>query len=222
MRRNLVPILIAVFIVAMLIVAWKAHGPLFGQREFESARTGQIDRVANAPSAVYLRLTIRYDNPPIYEEEYRMQDVNGTSTSRYKVTAYNGKVITIIAPADRTYTVPFFFEKLVQDGIWKVVNLPPRGDTTKHYTLFVKQQVQHEQGSRTILFTDPHYWATTAGRQFHIHLDKKKPTPDLLKMQSTALADPRYERLVNDFLQFGHPSFRTRVTAARATIRSGH
>lgn len=215
MRRNLIPILITVFTIVMLAIGWQfLHG-------FELARTGRVARVANAPSAVYLRLTIRYDKPPVYEEEYRMQDVNGVSTSRYKITGYNGKVITIIAPPDRTYTVSFFFEKLVQDGIWKVTNRPPRGDTTKHYTLYIKQQVQHEQGSRTILFTDPHYWATTAGRQYQIHLNKNKATPDLLKLQSTSLADPRYQQLVNDFLTYGHPSFRTRVTQAQANIRSG-
>lgn len=215
MRRNPVPILITIFAVAMLVAGWVFL------RGFELARTGEVDRIASAPSAVYLRMTIRYDKPPVFEEDYRMQDVNGISTSRYKITGYSGKVISIIAPPDRTYTVSFFFEKLVQDGIWKVSNRPPRGDTSKHYTLYIKQQVQHEQGSRTILFTDPKYWATTAGRQYHIHLDKNKATPDLLKMQSTALADPRYAKLVNDFLTFGHQSFRSRVARAQATIRSG-
>ena len=89
-----------------------------------------------------------------------------------------------------------------------------------HYTLHIHQVADREQGSRTITFTDPHYWALEAGRQYHIQLRQNSPTPDLTKLQSTSLADPRYEKIVNAFRAFGPSSFRDKVRQAQALVRA--
>jgi hypothetical protein len=99
------------------------------------------------------------------------------------------------------------------------VNKPPVGNTDIHYTLHIFQVADNKHGQRTILFTDPHYWAVTAGRQYQIQLSPNSPTPDLTKLKSTTLADPRYEKIVQAFRNFGPPSFRQKVAHAQALIR---
>jgi len=116
--------------------------------------------------------------------------------------------------------VSFFFGKLVQDGVWDLMDKPPRGNTDAHYTVYVKQLADFKQGDRTITFTDPHYWATTAGRQYTIDLRKTNPN-DLLKLSSTQLADPHYQEIVNDFRAFGPPAFRAKVAQVRAAFEAG-
>jgi hypothetical protein len=182
----------------------------------------QLHNVRTSRSVLDLSLAIKYDKPPIYEERYRMRNDNGSSTAEYRIQGYSGKVVTITLPPDKTYAVTFFFEEVVQDGIWDLMNKPPAGDTDAHYTLHIFQVADNKQGQRTILFTDPHYWATTAGRQYHIVLSPNSPTPDLTKINSTTLADPRYEKIVNAFRDFGPPSFRQKVAHAQALIRSSH
>ncbi|GAC1391925.1 MAG: hypothetical protein NVSMB31_09640 [Vulcanimicrobiaceae bacterium] len=200
---------------AAIIAGW------FIFADSEKSRYHQVQQVKGSKSEVHLRMSVAYDTGPVESEEYRMQDLNGHSNAMYRITARTGKTYTITSPTTQTYTVPFFFERLVQDGIWKISNRPQRGDTNAHYTLAISQEVQNEHGSRTILFTDPHYLATTAGRQFHIHLDKNKPTPDLLKLSSTSTADKRYQLLVDDFRDFGTPGFRKKVADVQARVRSG-
>ncbi len=201
----------------------------------ETAKMQQVDRALDCPSDLQLRLTVQYDKPPIYLEEWTMRNKNGTSTSSYRIRGYAGKQITITSPDSKTYDVSFMFGRVVQDGIWELVNQPPRGDTNAHYTLYIRQTASIQRGEgkaaktvcgtgdRTITFTDPHYWATTAGRQFQIDLGKGAPKTanDLLKLNSTTLADPRYEVVVNDFRTFGPASFRSKIAVARATIRGG-
>ncbi|MBC5816019.1 MAG: hypothetical protein GIW97_05705 [Candidatus Eremiobacteraeota bacterium] len=207
---------IGIMVVVAAITGWFIFaGP-------ESARYHQVQKVRNATSDARLSMTVKYDKGPLDSEEYRMEDLNGRSIASYRITGSGGKTYTITSPSTRTFTVPFFFEKLVQDGIWQISNRPPKGDTSVHYTINVDQTVQNEHGSRTIVFTDPHYLASTAGRQFHIHLDKNKPVPDLLKLSSTSTADKRYQQLVDDFHTFGTPGFRKKVAEVQAQVRSGH
>jgi len=85
----------------------------------------------------------------------------------------------------------------------------------------IEQTAQGQSGRRTFSFTDPHYWAVTAGRQYHIVLNRKNPTPseaDLLHLESTAVAEPRYAKIVADFEAFGSPAFHRTVAAARAKL----
>jgi hypothetical protein len=101
------------------------------------------------------------------------------------------------------------------------MNKPLAGDTSVHYTLHIHQVADLAQGSRTVTFTDPHFWAVQAGHQYHIVLNPSSPVPgDLTKLQSTALADPRYEQIVQAFRKFGTPSFRQKVAQAQALVRA--
>src|SRR5581483_3344490 len=183
--------------VLVLVIDYRLN---FSHEVTQLKKVGGLQR---CPNAIYLRLTIRYANPPIYVEEYRMQDVEGISTASYRIEGYSGKQIMVTMPPHSMYDVSFLFGKLDhQDGIWDVTNQPPRGDTNAAYTIYVKQVVDCQHGDRTITFTDPHYWATTAGRQYQINLASAAPKTagDLLHMDSTTLADPRYQEIVNDFL----------------------
>jgi len=211
MPRQAVPI----FIIFMSLLA--AVAIYFGFFHTETQRLKQVATIAKSPSRIYARMLIRYDKPPIYEEEWRLSDIEGVSTYDYRIRSWAGQQISITAPPHQFYDVSFFWGKLDQDGVWQIVDQPPRGDTSKTYTVYVKQIVDYKQGERTVIFTDPHYWATTAGRQYSIDLSKQSPK-DLLKMESKQLADPRYQIVVNDFLNFGPPQFRAKIDAARAKL----
>ncbi len=210
-RSTVVPLGILIFTLAMIAVGFAIYW------KPETTRIAEVARVANQPSAIYVSLLMQSDKPPIYQQEYRMQDVDGVSSFQYRIRSYAGKQITITAPPHSTTDVSFLFGKLVLDGIWKLTDRPPRGNTHILYTIYVKQKADFKQGDRTIVFTDPHWWATTAGRQYRINLRNTDPS-DLLKLQSTLLADPHYERVVNDFLTFGSKEFREKIASVRASI----
>ncbi len=203
------------FIVALVVVFAISGYFIYWKTEWN--RFNEVAKLEKAPSRIYADLLIRYDKPPVYEEEYKMSDIEGISTFTYRIRSYAGKQISITAPPARMYDVSFLFGALVEDGVWKIVNKPPVGNTSIHYRVYVKQVIDFKQGDRTITFTDPHYWATTAGRQYHIDLSKNRPQ-DLLKLDSTTLADPRYQKIVDDFRNFGPPSFRARIAAARTSL----
>ena len=81
-----------------LFVGWRVYGgphPVAG-----------LSHAQRAPSQLYARLTIRYPKPPIYEEEYRMQDIEGISTYDYRVRSYNCKEIMVKAPTSQMYSAP--------------------------------------------------------------------------------------------------------------------
>ncbi|HTX60051.1 MAG TPA: hypothetical protein VMH02_10300 [Verrucomicrobiae bacterium] len=185
-----------------------------------SNRMTEVARIRNAPSVLVARMLVRYAKPPIFEEEYRMADVEGVSTFSYRVRGYDGKQVTVTAPKAAIYDVSFFFGKLDQDGIWQLMDKAPRPDADATYTVYVKQQADFKEGERTVVFTSPHYWATTAGRQYEIDLRKNQPG-DLLKLQSTSLANPHYQAIVDDFRSFGPAEFRHNVAVALARVRAG-
>lgn len=228
MRRH-VPFGWFILILSLVTLGWI----YFRYVPKEAAKLEQVVAL-KCPSDIRLRMTLDYDKPPIYQEEYLMDDVDGVSSSSYRIRGYAGKQIKIAAPASKTYDVSFLFGLVVQDGIWDLVDRPPRGNADVHYTLYVRQKALItisdpktgdtktvcKSGDRTITFTDPHYIATTAGRQYQIDLGKGAPSgpADLLKMQSTTLADPHYEKVVGDFRNFGPETFRSKVASARATI----
>lgn len=206
----------AIFIFAVVFIVL---GTIFiPWPDFQHKR--EVTRVRQSASVLDVSLLMKYDKPPIYLEQYTMHNDNGVSNVEYKIQGYSGKVVTITLPPDKTYAVTFFFEDVVQDGIWQLMNKPDAGDTSVRYTLHIHQVADQEQGSRTITFTDPHYWAIEAGRQYHIALSRNSPTPDLTKLESTSLADPRYEKIVKAFRAFGPPSFREKVRQAQALVRA--
>jgi hypothetical protein len=216
MRRPWLPTALFIFAIVFLVV-----GTIFIKwPDFQNKP--EVSRVRQAPTVLELRLTITYDKPPIYQEQYLIRNNNGLSTAQYKITGYSGKVVSITMPPAQRYDMTFFFEDVVADGVWQLTNRPPRGNTDVRYTLYVHEIANRRQGSRTITFTDPHYWAVTAGRQYSIHLSPNSPTPDLLKLKSTSLADPRFEKIVQAFRSFGPPSFRQKILQAQQLIRNSH
>lgn len=215
MRRFPIEILIVVVVVVMIAVGWRIYGA------GEMGRFGPAIHAQKAPSQLYARLLVSYPKAPIYEEEYRMSDVEGVSTFRYRIRGYKGHEITVTAPEARVYDVSFFFGKLVQDGVWDLDDKPPRPNATARYTVYVKQVVDYKHGERTVTFTNPVYWATKTGHQFEIDLSKGVPS-DLLHMQSTQVADSRYLEIVTDFRSFGPDEFRHNVELARSRIRGMH
>jgi hypothetical protein len=100
-----------------------------------------------------------------------------------------------------------------------MVNKDPRPDADVHYSVYVKEVVDFKQGDRTVTFTDPKYWATTAGQQYKIDLAKVNPNA-LLSLKGTAIADPRYQRVVDAFRAFGPDIFRKNIAQARKTIEA--
>ncbi len=216
MFRNPIPPLV---FVAALIGVFGAYA--FFQQAL-LPRYSASRQVLGTRSELRLAMTVRHDAGPIAEEDYAMRDLDGVSSSSYKALARSGLEISIAerprATTEDGPNVAFFFQQTVADGIWELQSKPPRGDRSTHYVLDIYQDVNGQHGSRHVTFTDPHYWAATGGHQFHIHLDKNKPVPNLLKLTSTTLVEPRYEKVVNDFRSFGPASFRTKVTAARARL----
>jgi hypothetical protein len=212
MRRFPMGWAIFVFTIGMGIWAY------FFYTAGELRRLHDVAQVRKAPSELYARLLIHYDKPPLYEEEYRMQDIEGVSSFTYRVRGYNGRQVLVTAPPAAVYDVSFFFQRLDQIGVWQIVNKPPLTDADAHYTIYVKQLADFKQGDRTVTFTNPHYWAIEAGHQYQLDLSKQNPR-DLLKMQSTTLADPRYETIVNGFRAFGPDEFRHNVAHAQAQVK---
>ncbi|HEY9085610.1 MAG TPA: hypothetical protein VIN40_06710 [Candidatus Tyrphobacter sp.] len=214
-RRFPLGLAIFIFAVIALTVSWHYFGP----RELGPKERGKVIAVRNAPSDLYASLTVRYEHPPIYREFYEMRDRNGISSFAYVVQSYTGKQITVKAPPQAIYDVSFFFGELVNDGVWEIPNRPPRGNTSVRYTITVRQTEDYQSGSRSTTFTDPHYWATSAGREYHIRLSPTGPEPNLLQLQGTRLRDPRYQQIVDDFHAFGSEAFRSSVASARASVR---
>jgi hypothetical protein len=215
MRRFPIEMFIVVIAVVMLILGWRIYGT------GEMGRFGPAIHAQKAPSELYARMTVRYTEPPTYQEDFRMSDVEGVSTFNYRIRGVKGHEITVTAPAARVYDVSFFFGRLEQDGIWQLVNRPALADADAHYTVYVKQLADYQKGERTVTFTNPKYWAVKAGRQFEIDLSKGVPS-DLLRIASTQVSDPRYQQIVTDFRQFGPDEFRRNVAAAQARIRALH
>lgn len=217
MRRDWFYTGIFVFCVVFVVVGtWVGiHNHWWGDFQHKA----EVQHVLQRPTVLHISLTIKYDHPPIYQEQYVMENNNGLSTAYYKIRAYSGKEITIAPPrATPTYEITFFFEQIEQDGLWQLLNKPPRGNTSVHYTLYAHEIVNGTQGSRTIVFTDPKYWAKTAGRQYEIHLSPNSPTPNLLTLKGTAIADPRYQQIVQAFRNFGSPLFREKIAQARQLV----
>ena len=209
MRVNPVP----VGVVLALVVAVAGSAWMFAHNEAGHFTAAQ--RVASEPSAERVGLTITYASGPLAREEYNMSDINGASSATYRAVGRSGSAVTVRSLPRETYDVSFLFGALVRDGIWELQSKPPRGDTSRTYTMDVYQLVTAQHGSHTFTFTDPHYWATTAGHEFQIHLDKSKPVPNLLTLTSTVPVEPRYGKLLEDFRTFGSPEFQAQVAAAR-------
>ncbi len=214
MHRSIVPLFVFLGGLAALAGGW-----LIFERT-ERASYEAAHRVAHSRSEIRMSLLVRRARGPIAEEEYRLADLDGVSSAEYRGRNRSGLQVKIDSLPRRTTDVSFTFGKAVLDGIWELTSKPPRGDTSTSYEIAVYQEITGEHGSRRFTFTDPAYWARNAGREYHIRLERSKPVPDILRLEGTTLSEPRYERLVADFLEYGSPSFRARIAAVQARLRS--
>ncbi|HEX3464990.1 MAG TPA: hypothetical protein VHS78_13160 [Candidatus Elarobacter sp.] len=209
------------FPTTLVIVVLAIIGVVGGWRLFsgnETQRYQAVREIRNQRSELHFGETIAHDKGPIARETWRLDNVNGKSVASYTAQNRAGSRIAKFTEPIEGYDVTFTFEKLVQDGLWKLHTRPLRGNTNDVYTVTVAQVAGDRSGSHKFTFSDPHYLATTAGRQYEIHLDKNKPVPDLLTLQSTSTADPRYQKIVDDFAGFGPPRFKKTVAAARQKL----
>lgn len=214
MRKNWVPAF--VLVAALLGIAGAFAYFLRSQTTRYTAARGVVD----ARSKIVLELALEHSAGPLVRESYRMTDDEGTSALVYRVLGRGGLQITVSEVPRVTLAsdgnVAFLFDEVVHDGIWRLRSKPPRGDTSVSYTVSIAQVAGDAHGSYRFTFTDPHYWATTGGRQFILKLHKGAPLPNLLQMSSTTLVDPRYAELIADFEHFGSNGFRAKSAAARA------
>jgi len=212
MRRFPTTTLIVVLAVVGIVTGWL----LFYRPE--STRFQQVQTVRNQRSELHLTETLVHAKGPIARESWRLDNDNGKSSASYSAENRAGTRVAKFTEPIQGYDVTFAFEKLVQDGIWELQTRPLRGNTDTMYEVTVGQVAGDRAGTHRFTFADPHYLATSAGRQYEIHLDKNKPVPDLLTLQSTSTADPRYQKIVDDFTSFGPPSFKKTVAAAREKL----
>jgi hypothetical protein len=214
MRRFPTGLAIALFaIIGLAIVTWKV--PLWPSNEGPSS----VARLQHCPTHILAQLTIHYDKPPLYLEQYTMRDDNGSSTYEYVVRSYAGKEITVKAPPHATYDVSFFFGKLItDDGAWEVQDRPPVGNTTVHYTVSTRRDEMCHVDAHSATFTDPQYWAKTKLREYEIHLSPTGPMPTIFGGEGIVFRDPHYLEIVGEFRNFGPQAFRSAVATARAEL----
>ena len=210
--RRIIPLLVLIFVVAGIAVT----AIFFGRAERE--RYESMRRVQLRPSDIKMSFARSYLHGEVAQETLELENRNGSSTDLYRVVGRNGLVVRVQSKPRQTHDVTFLFEAAVQDGIWELQNRPMRPDDEIRYAVSVYQLVNGEHGSHEFSFSHPHYWATTGGHQYKIHLDKHKPTPDLLHVTSTTLVEPRYEKLVNIFQAYGTPEFRAKMAEARKRV----
>jgi hypothetical protein len=206
-RRIRVPVgvIIFFFIVIAIVLISRIVPPL----QYSNAL-----HVRNAPTYVFASLTIKYLHPPIYQEQYVMRDDNGVSSFKYIVRGTR-RQITVSAAPHVAYDVSFFFGKLATDGVWQLSNLPDEGNTSVHYTVFVRQTEAFHTAANSATFTDPMYWATRAGHYYHLHLNPKGPLPNVFTLHGTPLRDRHYLQIVDDFRTFGSGAFHVAISRAK-------
>ena len=189
MRRFPVTLLILVAAVVAAVGGWM----LFAKSEHD--RYVAVDRVQplalRVPSLVHLQHT----SGPIAREVWSMQNIDGRSTASYTAVDRHGTKATFdeqIVRLRRDVPVPAAGRRR-HLGAWSRARSAGR---RKRCTWSqISQVADKASGSHRFQFSDAHYIATEAGREYHIHLDPHKPVPDLVNLQSTSTADPRYEKI---------------------------
>jgi hypothetical protein len=213
-RNNLVPIAIFIVAIVVAITGWMIYWPI------ESQRYAATQKVEKTHSVIRIVYSVSHQQGPIRRERLTFTNDDGNAKVAYEGVNRPGTAIArFTAPLDG-YDVANLFGEVARDGVWDLHSEPPRGDTSTTYTISVYQLTDNKNGSNSFTFTDPRYWATRAGRQYRIKLDKNKPVPDILTLDSTSLAEPRFGKLVQDFDDFGPPGFRETLAAARKKLRA--
>ncbi|GAC1585551.1 MAG: hypothetical protein NVS3B7_20550 [Candidatus Elarobacter sp.] len=205
-----------IFVVVVALLGLLVGFGLFYDSEVQRYRA--VDAVRNQRSVIRIGEVITHEKGPLAREELRLENVDGKSTAFYSAENRAGSRVAKFSQPIDGYDVTFAFEALVRDGIWELHTRPLKGNVADVYTVQIAQIAGERKGEHTFRFADPHYLATTAGRQYTIHLDKNKPVPNLITLQSTSSADPRYQKVVDDFRSFGPPRFKKTVAAAREKL----
>jgi hypothetical protein len=214
MRRFSVTLLILIAALVAIVGGWM----LFAKSEHD--RYVAVDRVNHSRSEFRLSYTVAHTSGPIAREVWNMQNINGHSVAAYTAVDRHGNKATFDEQI-AGYEVTFLFDQLVADGIWDLETRPFLGSSQTLHVVEISQVADQASGSHRFQFSDAHYIATEAGREYHIHLDPHKPVPDLMTLQSTSTADPRYEKIAADFEQFGSPRFKATIAQARAKLLKG-
>jgi hypothetical protein len=212
MRRFPITLFVVIMAIIAVVGGWKIYA------DEEKSRYAAVDAIRNSYSYLKVSMLVKYPTGPISTETITLVDDNGHSLATYAVGNRSGTVATFHEKIEG-FDVSFAIGRLVQDGIWQLTNKGPRKENDPTYTVHIQQTVTGQSGQRTITFSDPEFWANA--REFRITLDPKKPTPsemDLVKMQATAIADPRYLQVVKDFHAFGSPAFKKTIAKARNQI----
>lgn len=210
--------LVTAGIIAAALVAVVGGWVIFSKSEHD--RYLAVQRVAQSRSEIRLTYTVVHTTGPIAREVTAFQNINGVSRVSYTAVDRHGNKATFDEQIVN-YDVTFLFDKLVQDGIWELQTRPFRGSDAALHVVEIQQVAGTQSGSHRFQFSDAHYIATEAGREYHIHLDRNKPVPDLLTLQSTSTADPRYLKIQHDFEQFGSARFKATVAEAKAKLLKG-
>jgi hypothetical protein len=212
-RSRIVPTLVVLAAVIAVVGGWL----LFSKVEHD--RFVAVDKIRQQRSEVHMSYVLQHTNGPIASETWTFKNINGRSTASYAAVDRHGTKASF-DESIANYDVTFLFQKLVLDGIWDLESRPFRGSNATLHVVEISQIADKAHGSHRFLFSDATYIANEAGREYHIHLDKNKPLPNLLNLQSVSTADPRYKKIAEDFEQFGSPTFKRTMQAARAKLRA--
>jgi hypothetical protein len=212
-RSRIVPALVVLAAIIAVVGGWL----LFSKVEHD--RFVAVDKIRQQRSEVHMSYTLQHTNGPIARETWTFKNIDGRSTASYAAVDRHGTKASF-DESIANYDVTFLFQKLVLDGIWDLESRPFRGSNATLHVVQVSQIADKAHGSHRFLFSDATYIANEAGREYHIHLDKNKPLPNLLNLQSVSTADPRYKKIAEDFEQFGSPTFKRTMKAARAKLRA--
>jgi hypothetical protein len=209
---------VTLFVLIAVVVAAVSGWLLFAKNEHD--RFVAVDRVNRSRSEIRFSYMLIHTTGPIAREVWSMQNLDGHSVASYTAVDRRGTKATFDEQITG-YDVTFLFDTLVQDGIWDLETRPFRGSSQTLHVVQISQVADRSSGSHRFQFSDAHYIATEAGREYHIHLDPHKPVPDILNLQSTSTADPRYEKIAADFEQFGPAQFKATIAAAKAKLLKG-
>jgi hypothetical protein len=211
MRRFPITTLIIILAVICAVGGWL----LFAQKEHD--RFVAVQKIRQSRSEFHLSYIVDHTSGPYAREEWSMKNIDGVSSATYAITDRHGTKASF-DEYEPGYDVTFLFQKLVQDGIWDLETRPFRGSSQTLHVVYVSQVADKASGTHRFQFSDADYIANEAGREYHIHLDPHKAVPNILNLQSTATADNRYLKIAEDFQQFGSPTFKRTMAAARAKL----
>lgn len=183
----------------------------------EHDRFVAVDKVRQSRTEIRFSYAVDHERGRIAHEEWHFANLDGRSSASYAALDRAGNRASFDERIEG-YDVTFLFETLVGDGIWQLQTRPLRGEDPDLHTVHIEQVAGTQSGSHTFRFSDPHYLAVNAGREYQIRLDRSKPVPDILKLDSTSTADNRYLKVVEAIEGFGSARFKRTLATAREKL----